>query len=521
MARIPHGSAVRLEEVRATIEAVKAINDNSALPFNFVSHSPLTNFGYMFGGLQSKAAALLPASTDEEVGRTVNNLKLLGATMLDKGADNGGAPDSGIPSLYTYFGQFVAHDITLEAVTKDINLDKPDLRPLTEDEVRASIKNTRVATLDLDSIYGNDKNPVPRADKDQKSPLLKLGPVSPTGFPAAGDIFKDVPREGYNHNDLRRDRAALIGDFRNDENVITSQLNVAFLRAHNALVNDNHTFDEARVILCQHFQWVVLDDFLNRVADPEVVKAVLADPKPTYDPPESDFFLPLEFTAAAFRFGHSMTRDSYDYNRTLSGPLKARLYQLFDPLGVWVTLPDMWVIEWGNFVNGDDNFARRIDTQLVEPLFHLVGEDKKLLKNSMANLAVRNLLRGYILRLPTGQAAARELGLEPMNEAEVIDAAASQEQKDVLAQTGLAVDTPLWFYTLTEAAHERAKAEKEDRRVDHLGPVGSRIVAEVLIGLIRRSNDSILGIEGWEPTLPRQGERFVLPDILRWAGVLS
>ncbi|HYY98270.1 MAG TPA: hypothetical protein VE642_06740, partial [Pyrinomonadaceae bacterium] len=82
MARIPHGSAVRLEEVRATIEAVKAINDNSALPFNFVSHSPLTNFGYMFGGLQSKAAALLPASTDEEVGRTVNNLKLLGATML-------------------------------------------------------------------------------------------------------------------------------------------------------------------------------------------------------------------------------------------------------------------------------------------------------------------------------------------------------------------------------------------------------------------------------------------------------
>jgi hypothetical protein len=517
MARIPHGSAVRLEEVHATIEAVKALNENSSLPFNFVSHSPLTNFGHMFGGLQSKAAALLPASTDEEVGRTVENLKLLGTTMVDKG----GAPDSGIPSLYTYFGQFVAHDITLEAVTKDINLDKSDLKPLSEDEVRASIKNTRTAALDLDSVYGDDKNPVPRDDKDPK--LLKLGLVSPAGFPAAGDIFKDVPREGYNHNDWRHDRAALIGDFRNDENVITSQLHVAFLRAHNAIVKGNHTFDEAGVILRQHFQWVVLDDFLNRIADPEVVKAVLTSPKPTYDPSESDFFLPLEFTAAAFRFGHSMTRDRYDYNQTLSGPLKARLYQLFDPLGVWVTLPDRWVIGWDNFVNGNGNFARRIDTQLIEPLFHLVGEDKQLLKNSMASLAVRNLLRGYILRLPTGQAVARELGLVPMTGAEVIDAAAGQEQKDVLAQTGLAEETPLWFYILAEAAHGRAKAEAEnkDKRVDHLGPVGSRIVAEVLIGLIRRSKDSILGIKGWEPTLPKQDKQFVLPDILRLAGVLN
>lgn len=520
MPRIIHGAVVRLEELRAAIETVRSLDVNSPLPFNFVAHRPLTDFGYMFGGLQSDPGSLLPGGTDEEIGRTLDGLRRLGMTMRETG-DAGDARDSSIPSAYTYFGQFVAHEITFVAMSRDIELDGPGLRPLTEGEVARDVKNVRTPTLDLDCVYGDPLSPVPR--DDQNPELLKVGRVVETGFPPAiGGPSQDVPRKSYNPGDRRRERPARIGDSRNDENAITSQLHVAFLRAHNAIVAGGRTYNEARVILRQHFQWVVLDDFLNRVADPAVVREVLADPAPRYDPPATNLFLPLEFAVGAYRFGHSMVREAYEYNQTLRGPLAARLRQIFNPLDGWFTLPDLWVIGWDNFVNGGGNVARPIDTQLVEPLFALLNENKEPHEGTSARLAVRTLLMGYLLRLPTGQAVARELGLRPMTEAEVEGAAANQEQREVLRSTGFARDTPLWFYVLAEAAHERARREQRaEPGVDHLGPVGSRIVAEVLIGLVRRSEDSILRAEGWRPTLPKQGERFELSDILRLAGVLS
>jgi hypothetical protein len=141
----------------------------------------------------------------------------------------------------------------------------------------------------------------------------------------------------------------------------------------------------------------------------------------------------------------------------------------------------------------------------------------------VAKLAVRNLLRGYQLRMPTGQAVARALhkklkGIRdiPVLTAEQIRKGAGKgeagdKQREVLKDAGFDERTPLWYYILAEAALLR-----DGRR---LGPVGSTIVAEVLVGLVRRSPDSILapGLN-WKPNLPseEQGE-FTLHDLLRYA----
>ncbi|MEP7342261.1 MAG: hypothetical protein ABI977_31320 [Acidobacteriota bacterium] len=190
-------------------------------------------------------------------------------------------------------------------------------------------------------------------------------------------------------------------------------------------------------------------------------------------------------------------------------------------LGNFDTLPDNWIIEWENFVaGGKRNRARRIDTQMVEPLFELKHFDGSALPGEVVRLAVRNLLRGYLLRMPTGQAVAHALKLEPLKPSEIEKVAASVEapaggekQLDVLREAKFLERTPLWYYILAEAA---ARADGQ-----HLGPVGSTIIAEVLIGLIRRSDDSILRTKGWKPTLPSaQKDTFTLADLLKFAGVL-
>jgi hypothetical protein len=469
-----------------------------------------------------------------------------------------GAGDADIPAVYTYFGQFVDHDITLETASASLQaLLDPNLAPLALNDIRATIRNLRTATLDLDSVYGL---PAPR-DPVQGA-KMQVGKVSALGGtqkpllrpPGKGDD-NDLPREGRSTVDSH-DRAALIGDPRNDENTIVAQLHVAFLKAHNALVDQGRTFRQAQRLLRQHYQHLVMHDFLKRVADPQIVDAILQGGNRVYDALAEPFFLPLEFSVAAYRFGHSMVRGAYDFNLNFNrsgepGTTPATLADLFTftamsgQLGGGVvsaqgtdTLPENWIIEWHNIVDtgGPFNKARRIDTKLVEPLFHLTNFQGVEELGDGARLAVRNLLRGYLLRMPTGQAVAGALELEPLTPAEIeavaaaVQAPTGQEQQlDVLRAAGFLERTPLWYYILAEAA-ARGGGQR-------LGPVGSTIVAEVLIGLVRRSSDSILRVttqrqpmtkgeidypgQYWRPSLPgAYPGTFVLSDLLKFAGVL-
>lgn len=490
----------------------------------------LHRFDFLFPGLQDDPDDLLPESA-----ATVKALQRLAATMVDPApadqADPGG--DSPIPAAYTYLGQFVDHDITLEPNSGPVVGD--DLVPMTVAEIHSTLSNTRTATLDLDSLYDP---PAPRVgDRMRLGTVFGLQQPAPPEMrpPGKGDD-NDLPREPRNA-DPDRDRAALIGDPRNDENTVISQLHVAFLTAHNRLVDEGHGFDEARRILRQHYQHMVVEDYLRKIADPVIVDDVLENGNRWFNALADPFFMPLEFSGAAFRFGHTMVRGGYDFNvnfNVSAGGIPATLGFLFTfsalsgqlgfgsrPADGFDRLPDNWIIEWEN-IAGENvpaaGHARRFDTRLAGPgntaLFDLRTVQGASESGLAAILSARNLLRGYRLRLPTGQAVARTLGLHVLTPAE-LTAAVGPEQGAELTASGMADRTPLWFYLLAES---RAQSHGGA----HLGPLGSTIVAEVLVGLVRRSTDSVLRIPGWRPCLPtlRPGV-FELADLLRYARVLA
>ena len=544
MPRLPHGLNITPETARDARQEVAARVADVPLGFAALKPVDLRRFDFLFPELQEDPDNLLPVSR-----QTRNALRDLGLAMADDGTDDS-AGDSRMSAAYTYFGQFVDHDITLEASSAPgSRLTAPDLEPLPLHRIREDTQNVRTGVLELDSLYG-----LP-AEKDPKDPgKMRVGKVDdlgqrpiPFSRPPGKADHNDLPREKRSV-DVAHDRAALIGDPRNDENTIISQLHVAFLLAHNRLAEETegpNRFRKAKRRLRRHYQHIVLHDFLKEIADRRIVNDTINNGNRVYDPSEDDFFMPLEFSVAAFRFGHSMVRSTYDFNvnfNTVGSPAgPATLGQLFTftalsgQLGEDIgapppdadTLPENWIIEWENFFDPQGgrprSKARGIDTQLVEPLQHLrivTGQEEGGLA---ASLAARNLLRGYLLRMPTGQAVARALGqvfgssreIPVLTEQQIRDAAANQGQIQALEAGGFLNRTPLWYYILAEAA-----ALGEGRR---LGPVGSTLVAEVLVGLVRRSPDSILDPEvNWTPNLPRREDgEFMLADLLRFAGVLE
>jgi hypothetical protein len=517
MPRLPHGKLITVDEFRAARDALIERSADVTLGFAAAQTLSTQDFGFLFPELQENPGNLLP-----EGRATRDNLVELGRVMVDDNPTSG--EDTDIPAAYTYFGQFVDHDITLDLVSADLpELTDPDLVPLPLDRIENELQNARTATLELDSVYGL---PAPRV-----GPKMQLGKVTELGGnsrpllrPPGKDDDNDLPRGPRNANP-ELDRAALIGDARNDENTIIAQMHVAFLRAHNQLVDGGRTFGAARRLLRQHYQHIILHDFLKRVADPQVVDETIEENR-VYTPDPDNTFMPLEFSVAAYRFGHSMVRAEYDFNLNFQPATLDLLFTftaLSGQLGEFDTLPENWIIQWPNFVDVDEpaTRTRRIDTKVVEPLFVLPDLRGRPRQGDRARLAVRNLLRGYLLRLPTGQAVARALqqrlsgvrDIPVLGPNRIRNGAGSPDQVQRLEAGGFLQRTPLWYYILAEAA------VLEDGQ--RLGPVGSTIVAEVLVGLIRRSENSILRLADWQPTLPsaRPGT-FTLTDLLRVARVL-
>jgi hypothetical protein len=512
MPRSSHGTVFTLEEFRDARNTLAERSAETPLGFAVMAQPVDTrDFGFLFPGLQDDADNLLPQSP-----QTRNALVDLGRAMQAVG---GG--DSVIPAAYTYFGQFVDHDIRLALASATLpKLLDPNLTPLQRAEIRAKIRNARTATLELDSVYG-----APALRDGEK---MRIGQVAQSGGrPPDKDDFNDLPRRPRRPNTPQRDREALIGDPRNDENLVIAQLHLALLRAHNRLVEDQgEDFRGARRLLRQHYQHIVLHDFLKKIVDPRIVDETI-ESNHIYTPDEDRVFMPLEFSVAAYRFGHSMVRGRYDFNVNFPEATLGELFTftaLSGQLGEFDTLPEIWIIEWENFVDVGGPFtrARSIDTKLVEPLFELPDVQGTPQQGDAARLAVRNLLRGYLLRLPTGQAVARRLrqrlqgvrDIPVLSGQQITTGVQNQQQVQVLQQAGLLERTPLWSYILAEAA-----VLKGGQR---LGPVGGTIVAEVFVGLVRRSQNTILRTVNWQPTLPSaQQGTFTLTDLLKFARVLG
>lgn len=418
-----------------------------------------------------------------------------------------------LPAGFTYFGQFLDHDITF---------DKTEGMPNTVLDPEEIIQG-RSPSLDLDSVYGRgpelEDKPLYENDKIR----LRIGPTVPVGAPNEPEglvLPNDLPR-GHNAEKFIE---ATIGDPRNDENLAVGQTHLAFLKFHNMVVaqlaewglEGNALFERARRTVTLHYQWIVLYDFLPRVIDPTILQSVITvGPQFLRTEPGEEPTMPVEFSVAAYRFGHSLIRDTYSWNRNFPA---ADLSLLFTFTGVsgnmtgLNALPANWPVDWRRLYDFRDvpgvpppptlNRARRIDTALALPLKTLPAFQGQ---EEMATLAVRNLLRGRLLGLPSGQAIAEFLG-EPVLSPEQVS---QGPHSTVLLDHQLDTQTPLWYYILKEA--------EVFNNGQRLGPVGSRLVAETFVGLIQGSQHSILAEANrdWRPTLPslRPGQ-FTMVDLL-------
>src|SRR5450631_2250210 len=376
-------------------------------------------FGARFGRLFPKSEGAKFGNSPTEVRHSLTKLADAMISAVDDPKDGPDDEESGIPSLYTYFGQFIDHDLTFDPDSSFQKQKDPDA---TED--------FRTPAFDLDNVYGRGPGDQPYIyDADGLSFLL-------------GDPIT----QGTNNRarDLQRNAAgrALIGDPRNDENAIVSQLQGLFLRFHNRVIQDakangeNPVFEDVQARVRRTYQYLVINDFLARIVNSSVLDGYKSNG--VYDAAKlkvfKDFkipFMPVEFSVAAYRLGHSMVRPGYRLNDTILlpiFPLPAKTSPGFpEGLTGFRRLISDWAIDWGRFIDIDvrdygsqadaaDNlkkvtpanfkrlqFAYRLDTALVDPLKTLPPE----VASDPSSLALRNLERGAEFGLPSGQTVAR------------------------------------------------------------------------------------------------------------------
>jgi hypothetical protein len=392
---------------------------------------------------------------------------------------------------YTYLGQFIDHDITFDPTSK-----------LERDNDPLALANFRTPRFDLDSLYGSGPEDQPFLYDWSRSPPAE----APAGVkllvgsnpPNLGFAAEDVPR-----NDQGR---ALMGDARNDENLITSQMHLLFIRFHNKVVDrvladglrrsKKELFEEAQRIVRWHYQWIVARDFLPRLLGDDVEPFVRGAFKWQGEP-----FMPVEFSAAAFRFGHSMVREDYRLNHRPNVPLFEH-EGFAESLTGSRRLPATLQIDWDHFFKTSSTFtqkSKRIDPWLADALSHVPPTG--------AALARLNLRRGRALGLPCGPDVADALGEVVLSEDDLLEPLA--DQIDGRERAALGDATPLWYYLLREA-------ELLGGGGLHLGPVGGRIVAEVLIGLLEADPSSYLRRwPDWKPDLAHE-DRFTMADLVRF-----
>ena len=554
-----------------------------------------TPFDYLFANLTTKEEAHLPADDPAKIAAVISGLKALGDAMVEDSLAPGEDPlqptgNSTIPTVYTYWGQFIDHDLTAntDRPSSISDITKPDLTPIPPDDVVKNLKNLRQPTVNLDSVYGdgptfNASSPTQagrmydgiklRVGKVAKNPDPLPDPSNPpirgVPIPPEGDDLRDLPRIGalieagvveeadfpQNLRDKPNFRQlAFIADARNDENLIIAQFHTAVLRFHNAVVDwvktnepndyqgckrsEAQLFERARQLTRWHYQWLVVNDFLKTMTVAGIADNVLLGGPKHYAPRNGEPYMPLEFSVAAYRFGHTMVRAAYDHNRNFGRPGNVIASASFNLLFLFTgsgsppfggstdVLPFNWIIEWDRFVDKGslvpDHFARKIDTRLAPPLRNMVnqGNDPTLapdIKAILKRLARRNLLRGYHLSIPTGQSIAAEMGVAALSTNE-LRLGNSGPLNQVLEDNGFLERTPLWYYVLKEA-EVRANGNS-------LGELGSRIVCETIIGQLLNDPECYLKQQGgWDPSkgvkLPNDDLIVTIRDFFRFAGLTA
>jgi Animal haem peroxidase len=492
------GEGLLTESVGGRERTLSAATEDEAPPFRF------TRMG--------------PRGDERQLGEA--NLVMTGNAMA---AGGGGA--SQIPAGFTYLGQFVDHDLTF---------DKTNVM-LGEDVSPAQLLQARSPSLDLDSLYG--AGPTDPGSAQFYAPdgfHLKVGKTAAVdGIPEKEGF--DLPR-GAGAAAAEK-RKALIPDPRNDENLAVAQTHLAFIRFHNRVVDSlpasvppAQRFSQARRIVTKHYQWMLRTDFLPRICAQGVVNDVFTRGRKAFEvgvPPTDVPTMPIEFSVAAFRLGHSMIREAYNWNKIFdagSGTL-VLLFAFSGGSGDFFgaeRLPSNWIADFRRLYDFTEagradlavpadafNRAMRIDTTLTNALKALPG-----FPANEANLAVRNLKRARMVQLATGQQMGRFLKnrgvtVTRLTNAQIRDGNNGVKLDGLTQPQRAAVlkDTPLWLYILREAEFNQGR----------LKGVGARIVAETFHRAMEGSQASIVRHPGWRPTLGPNKTTFRMVDLLLFA----
>ncbi|WP_283150115.1 peroxidase family protein [Silvimonas soli] len=469
-------------------------------------------------------------------------LQALATAMTGQPDDPSDGPDHEenlyVPAGYTYFGQFIDHDLTFDTTSSLSPASGPN-----------SAEDQRTPRLDLDCVYGSGPDDQPYMYAGDGASLL-LG----------------VDLDGL-HRDLLRSAPlgrAVIGDPRNDENSIVNQIQSSFIRFHNAVVvrlaqqglQGAKLFQAARNEVRWTYQNILTKDYLPRIISKTVLDQFAHDRsqgnayklfKLRDDGPR---LIPLEFSGAVYRFGHSMVRNGYRLNDATVKHIFAEIDgSPDDSLVGFEPLPASHVIsDWGRFLPHPDNeqtepgnraaanndtrgasrlqFAYKMDTNIADPLANL---PPAVDGGAGPSLIFRNLARARLFQLPMGEQVAAALGVPALSEdqlvvrAETTAPGAETKTYRLTRLTDISAEfkgaTPLWAYILAEAQLPLVKLVLESGKQDsfdedfmldnsiaqgaQLGAVGGRLLLEVFNGLLDDDADSYRGAaaKNWKPLI--------------------
>ena len=430
------------------------------------------------------------------------------------GDPSGGDNNPAISAGFTFLGQFIDHDITFDPTSSLEKQNDPE-----------AIHNFRTPVLELDNLYGSGPATQPFLyDTDPANAGKFLIGQNSAGEP------QDLPRNSQG--------TALIGDPRNDENLIVSQLHLAFLKFHNKVLDHikkngvegklavptELLFEETQRVVRWHYQWIVAHEFLKKTLGEKMWKTLFnqistpgngASKRTIGQDPignvldalkyyrwNKEPFIPVEFSVAAYRFGHSQVRPGYGINADFGGAIFPNL-AIRPNLNANNVLEAGRNVDWKFFFQIDGStpqLGKRIDSKISSPLLNLPGFA------TMPSLPERNLKRGNAFSLPWGQRVAAAMGVQPLKDAQLAINGAK------LTDLGFPAErTPLWYYILKEA---EVTAQGE-----HLGYVGGRIVGETFLGLLLGDFKSYLNQDAlWQPFLPAatKGD-FTIADLIKFA----
>ena len=430
-------------------------------------------------------------------GHDQTHLRELSMRMKDVPENRRGRPRRGdlAPSGFVYLGQFLDHDLTRD----ETRLEHASAAP-------ERTRNFHAPRLNLESIFGGGPKKSPNlydlSESGGETFLLGHTEALP------GKKIPSTPDDFY-----RRNGRTLLADDRNDQHLILAQLHVVFLQFHNRIVDylkrdgatvealpNDTIFDTARRLVVWHYQWIVRNEFLKWFVLPEILTDIEQHGARFFKPVPGEEIpaLPIEFTQAAFRFGHSMVQPQYEINRWVGLVRLSDLVRKTRPNEPSEPLPADNVVDWDRFTRtwgGNANFAENIDTLISEDMFNLPAAAMPIFsKTPLPPLPQMTLLRGARIGLPSGQEACRAAGVLPLTEAQI---GFDDEGNEFLRDRGMNEKTPLWYYLLREA---EVLGIRRFRGGECLGPLGSRIVAEVLLGLMNADPKHYLNVDpNWRP----------------------